>query len=50
MSQYIELLQLRKLALQQEDEKTAQELWAAAQELERAGLVTEKDRIAAAYL
>ena len=50
MSQYVELMQLRKIALLQGDEKTAQELWDAAAELERAGLVTEKDRVAAAYL
>ena len=31
-------------------EKTAQQLMEVAEELERAGLVTEKDRIAAAYL
>ena len=48
MSQYVELMQLRKIALLQGDEKTAQELWDAAAELERAGLVTEKDHVAAA--
>ena len=50
MSEYIQLMQLRKIALMQGDEKTAQQLWDAAEELESAGLVTEEDRIAAAYL
>ena len=50
MSQYVELMQLRKIALLKGDERTAQELLIAAKELERAGLVTEDDRIVAAYL
>ena len=50
MSQYVELMQLRRLALMQGDEKTAAKLWEAAQELEESGLVSEDDRIAAAYL
>ena len=50
MSQFVELMQLRKIALQRGDEATAQELWAAAEELEEAGLVSEDDRLAAAYL
>lgn len=50
MSQFVELMQLRKIALLKGDEKTAQELFDAAEELERAGLVKEEDRIAAAYL
>lgn len=50
MSEYVEVMQLRKIALLKGDEKTAQQLMEVAEELERAGLVTEKDRIAAAYL
>ena len=50
MSQYVELMQLRKIALLEGDEKTARELWDAAMELDRAGLVKDDERIAAAYL
>ena len=50
MSQYVELMQLRKLALLQSDEKTAFELMEAADELIKAGVVTENELLAAAYL
>jgi hypothetical protein len=50
MSLYVELLELRKAALQQEDEKLAQELWDQAQALLDAGLVTEDELTAAAYV
>ena len=50
MSEYVEVMQLRRLALLRGDEKTAAKLWEVAQELEELDLVTEDDRIAAAYL
>ena len=50
MSEYVELMGLRRIALQQGDEKTAQELMEAAQELIAADAVTDADFLAAAYL
>ena len=50
MSDYIELMQLRKLALLKSDEKTAFELMQAANELIKAGLVAENELLAASYL
>lgn len=50
MSEYIELMQLRKLALLTGDEEIAFQLMEAAEELIRAGAVTEKELEAAAYL
>ena len=50
MSEYVELMQLRKLALLKGDEETAFELMEAAQGLIDAGVVSEKELIAAAYL
>lgn len=50
MSEYIELMQLRKLALLRGDEKTAFELMQAANDLVKAGVVTDKELLAASYL
>jgi len=50
MSNYVKLMQLRKLALIEGDEKTAAELMEAAEGLAKAGVVTDKEFLAAAYL
>ena len=50
MSPYVELMQLRRIALLQGDEKTAQKLMEAAQQLIAADAVTDADLLAAAYL
>ena len=50
MSEYVELMQLRKLALLNDEDEIAQALMDMALELDAAGLVTEDDRLAAAYL
>ncbi len=50
MSDYVDLMQRRKAALLKRDEALAQELFEAAQELVRAGLVFEDEFIAGAYL
>ena len=50
MSEYVELMQLRRIALLQGDEKTAWELMEAAKELIAADAVTDADYVAAGYL
>jgi len=50
VSKYVKLLQLRKLALLQKDEKLAAELMEAADGLVKAGVVTSKEFLAAEYL
>ena len=50
MSDYVELMQLRKLAILQGDEKLADELFKAADELVRLGIATDKEILAASYL
>ncbi len=50
MSEYVELMQMRKLALLQKNEKVAQELMEAAEGLIKARAVTEKELLAASYL
>ena len=50
MSEYIELMQSRKLALFAGDEKTAFKLMEKAEKLIKAGVVTDKELLAAGYL
>lgn len=50
MTEYVELMQLRKLALLQGNESLAYELMEAAEDLIEAGAVTEDDFLAASYL
>ena len=50
MSNYVKLMQLRKLALLTGDEKTASELMEAAKGLMKEGVVTDKESLAASYL
>lgn len=50
MSNYVKLMQLRKLALLTGNEKTAAELMEAAEGLVKAGAVTDKELLAAGYL
>jgi len=50
MSNYVELMQLRKLALISMDEETATELMDAAEGLIKEGVVTDKELLAASYL
>ena len=49
MSQYVELMQLRKDALRRGDRKKAKEYMAAAQKLRDKGEVSSKDHLASAY-
>jgi hypothetical protein len=50
MSNYVKLMQLRKIALLRGDESTAAELMKAAEGLVEAREVTQKELLAAAYL
>ena len=50
MSDYVELMQLRKAALGERNEALAQELLEAALGLVDADLVTDDEMLAAAYL
>lgn len=49
MSQYVELMQLRKDALRRGHKKKAKEYMKAAQELRKKGEVTSKDYLGSAY-
>ncbi len=49
MSQYVELMQLRKDALRRGNKKKAKEYMNAAQELRKKGEVTSKDYLASGY-
>ncbi len=49
MSAYIELMQLRKVALRQGDKKKAKEYMAEAQKLREKGEVSSKDYLGSAY-
>jgi hypothetical protein len=49
MSQYVELMQLRKDALRRGNRKKAKEYMKAAQELREKGEVTSKDYLASGY-
>jgi len=49
MSAYIELMQLRKVALRRGDKKKAKEYMAEAQKLEEKGEVSSKDYLGSAY-
>ncbi len=50
MSNYVKLMEARKAALFQGDEKKAEELMQMAQELMKRGQVTEDEAIAGAYI
>ena len=50
MSDYVKLMEARKIALRRGDEVEAMKLFGKAMELKRAGLVTEKEMLAAAYI
>ncbi len=50
MSEYVELMQSRKVALLTGDERTAFELMEKAEKLVKAGVVTDKELLAAGYL
>ena len=49
VSAYIELMQLRKVALRQGDKKKAKEYMAEAQKLREKGEVSSKDYLGSAY-
>lgn len=50
MSDYVELMQLRKLAILQGDEQLAFELLETAEQMVRLGMVSDEEMEAAAYL
>lgn len=50
MNEYLELMQLRKMALLRGKEELAQQLLDAAEQLVEAGLVSDDDIVAAAYI
>ena len=50
MSDYVELMHLRRLALLNEDEELAHELFEMCQDMIRLGMVTDDDIEAAAYI
>jgi hypothetical protein len=50
MSDYVELMHLRRLAILNEDEELAYELLEMCEELVRLGMVSDEEMMAAAYL
>ena len=50
MSDYVELMQLRRLAILNEDEELAYSLLEMCEELVRLGMVSDEEMMAAAYL
>ena len=50
MSNYIKIMELRKMALRKGKSAEAMKLWEKAMELRKAGKVSKEEMLAAAYL